>query len=392
MPQPILSGNHRICKFGGLALPNGQGIMLPLDLNDLVSWYMQDEFLADLTQQLTLAQMAWMAQGVYLGADFGPVQLRLPMEYREAVRPLGAAVAVLAAAGEQQLTFDNATYIPVRFQAISGRRSSTRMPSILRWTFDLVLTCKDPWFRDFATSNVASTALVNAPTAAPSGAVAAGGALATGTYTLSYTYVTASGETAASPASANIVLTTGNQQITVSAVTPLPGFATAVKWYFATGPTTGFTVQNSGAGFTLNTAGNGTAAPAATPPTQFSVVYAGSVFTRPVWTLTIPSSNAAPIASFRLQNLMNGDDLTVAFPGNLPANTAATVTIDSGVLSVVDGNGVSYDVSGVSFPLLYASGVPGQAQAQQMRATLTPASGTPTGCTISASYLNRWLL
>lgn len=99
------------------------------------------------------------------------------------------------------------------------------------------------------------------PAFSPSGTPQSSGSLATGTYTLTYTYVTSGGETEPAPASSSITLDSTHRQISVGAVTPLPGYATAVKWYFASGPTTGFTVQNNGAAFTLNHAGNGTAAP-----------------------------------------------------------------------------------------------------------------------------------
>lgn len=107
----------------------------------------------------------------------------------------------------------------------------------------------------------------NPPTVAPVAAFTAGGALTAGTYTLTYTWVTKDGfETGPSPASGNVVLSGGNLQIAVNAVTPLPGWVASVKWYFASGPSTGFTVQNNGSAFTLNTAGNGTGPPAATGP------------------------------------------------------------------------------------------------------------------------------
>lgn len=107
----------------------------------------------------------------------------------------------------------------------------------------------------------------NPPTVAPTGTPAAGGALTAGTYTLEYTWLTKDGfETGPSPVSGNVVLSGGNLQISVGAVTP-PGWVQAVRWYFASGPSTGFTVQNStGAAFTLNTAGNAVGPPAATGP------------------------------------------------------------------------------------------------------------------------------
>jgi hypothetical protein len=113
-------------------------------------------------------------------------------------------------------------------------------------------------------SNAASTAIV-APPLAPSGSPLAGGSLAPGTYALRYTFVASAwGETAASPASANIVLAGGSLQIAVAQV-QLPGWASAAKWYFDSGPTTGFCFQSNGVAFTLNSPGTGVVPPTATP-------------------------------------------------------------------------------------------------------------------------------
>jgi hypothetical protein len=120
--------------------------------------------------------------------------------------------------------------------------------------------------------------------------------------------------------------------------------------------------------------------------TTFNITYAGSIYCEPVWTLTIPNSTVA-IASFSLSNTTAGETLSITFPGNLPASTAATVTIDSGAMTVTDANGVAYDATG-SFPLLY--GPAGQVNA--MSATLTPASGSATGCKIAASFNPRWMI
>lgn len=122
--------------------------------------------------------------------------------------------------------------------------------------------------------------------------------------------------------------------------------------------------------------------------TTFNVTYAGSIWTAPVWTLTIPNTNAAPIQSFALSNTMSGEAITIAFPGNLAAGTAWTITIDSNAMTVTDGSGHGYDIAGSAFPLLY--GPAGQVNA--MSATLTPASGTATGCTIGATWNPRWLI
>lgn len=287
MPQPTFAGWPRICLFGGRSLPNGQGTMVNVNLNDFTSWFLQAGYEMEVIQQLQVGQQAYLAQGVRLSTDFGPTPLHLPVEYRESVVPIGAQLATLLMAGEQNLTFDNLTAIRASFISAANRSISFIAPSRpLRWTMDLQFLAVSPWFTDIATSTLAPVTL-------------------------------ASGSA-----------------------------------------------------------------------TTFSIGYAGSIFTRPTWTLTIPVSNAAPIASFSIGNVMSGETLTVVFPGNLPASTAATVTINASAMTVTDANGVSYDVGGNAFPNLYGPA----GQMQQISATLTPASGTATGCTIAASYQNRWLL
>lgn len=385
MPQPVFAlapGKGRIVRFGGRSLPNGQGTMLNLDLNDWSSWFLQS-ISKESRQDLVLAPVTWRGKSVYLGGDFPGASLVLSMEYREVSAPLGVALAKISQAGEQWLTFDSATAVLARYQGISNRREVMVAPAVPRWAFDLTFALREQWARDLAAANLSAVNLIYAPTTAPSGAVAAGGALATGTYTLQYSYVTANGETAPSPASSNIVLTTGNQQITVTGVT-LPSFATAVKWYFASGPTTGFTIQNSGSGFTLNTAGNGVSPPNSTPATPFSIAYSGSVFAEPTFTLTIPSSNAGVITSASLQNTMSQEALTVTFPGGLAPSTTYAIAIDSVAMTAKSNVGVEYDVIG-SFPMLY--GPAGQSNPFLCSVTGT---GLISGLTLTGSWFPRW--
>lgn len=384
MPQPQFSGTPPTCTFGGLALPNGQGTLSSINLNDVTSWFLQD-FQYDLVKQVTAGQFLWRAKGTTLGRDFQGFVITLPMRYREASNgAFGAALAQLSQAGEQQLSFDGQTYILAEFAGLSGRKLLTKFQPYW-WDFNLQFWCKTPWFLDITSTTTSTVNVVYAPLVAPSGSTASGGSLATGTYTLKYTYVTASGETAASPASSNIVLTSGSQQISVSAVTPLPSFATAVKWYFATGPTTGFTVQNSGTAFTLNTAGNGTASPASTPATQFSITYSGSVFAEPVFTLNVPNTNTGVITGATLANTMSTESLTISFPGGLATSTAATITVDCGAMSVTDALSNNYDVSG-SFPQLY----PPVGQANTMTVLPATSAGVASGLTLGSAYANRW--
>lgn len=287
MPQPIITGAHRTVRFGGLAQPNGQGVLAQIDLNDLGGWCTQDDFLYDLTQQLAFGQQAWRSKAAWLAQNFdGGVPLRLPMEFREtAAVPLGAPLARIALAGEQQLTFDNSTCLLVKFAGTSGRHTTFRWGP-LRWAFDLLFIAREPWFRDIATTT------------------------------------------------------------TPNALALLSGSATT-----------------------------------------FSVTYGGSVWAFPVFTLAIPAGNAAPIQSFVLSNTMAGETLTITFPGNLAASTAHTLTIDCEAMTVIrTQDGLAFDATG-TFPSYYQP--PGQLNT--MSATLTPASGTATGCTLSGVFNNRWV-
>lgn len=285
MPQPTISGTPLTCKYGSLPLPNGQGAMGQVNLNDRVKWFWRDFQADDDYLTLSLGQLTWRGQAMVLGRDRGSRVLTLSMRFAEtASGDFGVAKALLTEAGEQQLTFDNVTAILANVRAIKGGHVVRRIPFQLGCAIEFV--CPEPYFRDISSTTVAPVTL------------------------------------------------------------------------------------NSG---TL---------------TNFNVTYLGSIFAYPVWTLTIPVGNTAPIAAFELQNVMSGDDLTIVFPGGLPASTATTITIDSSLMTVVDGSGRSYDVAGTGFPLLY----PPAGQVQQIRGTLTPASGTATSCTIGAAYQARWLI
>lgn len=293
MPQPTfaLSSGLAIVKFGNQPLPNGQGTLSYINLNDRLSWFCQAVAGMSIGQhQLTLGQMVWRGRAAFLAEDWGPWTFTLPFLYDESTTwggpgtPVATALAQIATAGEQLLTFDNSTGLLVKFSAVKNRKMDVwAFPPL--WAFDLEFTAKAGFWQDLSPTSIGAQAL-------------------------------ASGSA-----------------------------------------------------------------------TTFNVTYAGSIFAEPVWTLTIPVGNAAPIASFSLSNTMAGETLSIVFPGNLAASTAWTLTIDSGAQSVTDASGKSYDVSG-SFPNLY----PPAGQVNAMSATLTPASGTATSCTVSGSYSNRWLL
>lgn len=288
MPQPAITGVPPVAKFGSLPLPNGQGTMTQVNLNDLVNWFWQDYKGDDDYLQRSVGQLAWRGRGVVIARDKGSRVLTLPMRYLETgTGGFGAAKAVLTEAGPQQLTFDNSTCIVAEVQAIKNEVFLKRYTPY-QWSCELEFLCPDPSFKD-----VASTTSPNAQ------ALSSGSA------------------------------------------------------------------------------------------TTFNVTYAGSVWCEPVWTLTIPAGSTAPIASFTLSNTMSLETLTVPFPGNLAGSTAHTIVIDSAAMSITRSqNGATYDNTGNAFPCLY--GPAGQVNA--MSATLTPASGTATSCTLTGTFYPRWLI
>lgn len=436
-------GSPTICTFGGLALPNGQGTMPTVSLNDTLTWFLLDVSIDHQNRAIGIQPQVARAKSVYVSDDFLNKTITLTLRYFETYFSLGQGLAQLSQAGEQRLSFDNVTYILAKYRG-------SRTPKLIRkfapfiWEVQLEFICREPWFKDINATNTTPTSLVAAPTSGPTATALVGGALAAGTYTLAYTYVTASGETAASPSlsvapafpqSDNrtarvswrggsrstgtalqgnmhgqssrtrsmqglttsrlmpqgnaVVLSGANLQISVGAVT-FPIWATGVKWYFMSGPTTGFTVQNAnGNAFTLNTAGNGVAPPAGSGGTaSFNVSYLGNVWTEPVYTLVVPASNPNTVTSLVLTNTMAGEALTVNFPGGLLGGRAWTITIDAANWSVTDQNGTSYDIVG-SFPYLY----PGTSQSGQVNPFTVQAVGSPanpSGLTLTTTLYPRW--
>lgn len=436
-------GSPTICTFGGLALPNGQGTLSNINLNDTINWFLQDLRPEEMNRQIGMQQLVTRGRSVYVSDDFNGKTISLPMRFREsATLPLGAALARLSQAGEQQLSFDGLTYTLAKYKGVQSRQLLVKYAPYL-WEFTLDFLCREPWFKDINATNTISTNLVAAPSTAPIGTPLAGGTMAAGTYTLAYTYSTASGETAASPSTtlapsfqtsdfrvqtatkragshstgsalqtgmsgggirsslsrgyatsrvipqgSATVLSGANLQIAVGAVT-FPTWATAVKWYIMSGPTTGFTVSNAnGNAFTLNTAGNGVAPPTTSGGTAtFYVTYGGSVWCEPVFSLLIPASNPNTILQVIITNAMSAESIAVNFSGGLLGGRGYTITIDSGAFQITDQAGNQYDYQG-SFPMLY--GPSGQVNPFIVQAVGTPAN--PTGLTLSATYNNRWEL
>lgn len=290
MPQPafLTSGGKYIATFGGQALPNGQGTLSAINLNDRVNtfaFYGGGMESNDDNVQRGFAQVPYLGKGLWTYDDFGQRVIAIPSYYVEdGTHFLGQFLAALSQAGEQQLTFDNLTYIPVKYAGTSGRKEEVGRKGV--WFYSLVFAARVPWFADIA-----------ATSATPWNPI-----------------TTDSGQTA-------------------------------------------------------------------------NVTYAGSVNCEPVWTLTVPNTNAVAINSFQLQNTMSGESLTVNFLSRaaLAALTAYTITINCAAMTATDQNGNAYDVSG-SFPMLY--GPAGQVNA--LKAIVTPASGSSSGLTVAYSIHPRW--
>ncbi len=291
MPQPVISGVPPIFRFGNAALPNGQGTMTNLNLNDGAKWQWQRFKGDDDYVQITVGQLAWRAASVVLGRDRKGRTLSEPMRFLEATSApadsIGAQLGLMEPAGLQQITFDGSTYIAAEFAGFKSRDMVGLKAAPYYWLGNLEFFCPIPYFNDLSATTYMSAVALN------------------------------------------------------------------------------------GAGLATNT----------------NVTYLGSISAKPVWTLTIPAGNAAPIQSFALSNTMSGETLTIPFPGLLAASTAWTITIDSGAFSVTDASGKGYDLAG-SFPNLYGPA----GQVQQISATLTPASGTATGCSLACVATNRWLI
>ncbi len=114
MPQPTISGVPPTLKFGNAALPNGQGTMTQINLNDGTQWQWQAYAGDDDYVQIAVGQLAWRAASTILGRDRKARILPLPMRYQEASTApsaaLGVQTALMEQAGLQQLTFDNSPH------------------------------------------------------------------------------------------------------------------------------------------------------------------------------------------------------------------------------------------------------------------------------------------
>jgi hypothetical protein len=157
--QPTFSGTPPILKFGNNALPNGQGTLSFINLNDLASWFWQDYLDPGIQRVLGTGQLAYLGRGAYLSDDFGGKVLKFPMQYDETPgTKIGAALAAIAQAGEQWLTTDNSSQILVKLKGTASWKMMRRYPPY-RWSGDLEFYCRNPWFQDQTAATLGSTAL-----------------------------------------------------------------------------------------------------------------------------------------------------------------------------------------------------------------------------------------
>jgi hypothetical protein len=154
MPQPafLTSAGKFIANFGGLALPNGQGALSNINLNDRVNTFaffgggIQSE---DDNVERGFARVPYLAKGLWTYDDFGQRVIGIPSYYIEdGTHFLGQFLAALSQAGEQQLTFDNLTYIPCKYAGTSGRTFELGSKPV--WFYTLNFLARAPWFSDIS--------------------------------------------------------------------------------------------------------------------------------------------------------------------------------------------------------------------------------------------------
>src|SRR5215472_8821698 len=105
MPQPALTGIPPILQFGGQPLPNGQGTLNYINLNDAVIWrWMGWGTGADSDYyQHVLGRYVWRGKGVFLAQDASSRKINFNFWFNEASGPLGASLSRLSQAGQQFL-------------------------------------------------------------------------------------------------------------------------------------------------------------------------------------------------------------------------------------------------------------------------------------------------
>ena len=144
-----------IIKFGGMAVPVVGGTMSYIDLNDAVYYYAQDIDISGTHIKNTAMQKTWLASGVWLSQDFVGRTVRIPMKYDEtgnggSAQSIAQAMGQLSQAGEQYLTFDNATGLMCRFDGWSKRNVLFEDNNGYGWDTELIFQSRNAFFEDLA--------------------------------------------------------------------------------------------------------------------------------------------------------------------------------------------------------------------------------------------------
>jgi hypothetical protein len=173
MPAPTFAKTaygwdaRQYIQFGGLPIPigvNWGGNLSYIDLNDGVSWFIEEKPKFGDAHSVTHVQQPFRNRAVYMGEDYGGRTVTLPYIYEEAVQPLGSAVAKMLGAGEQLLTFDGSTALVVRLLEYRPVEPVRNLIAPISWSGELQFFARDPFYRDIALSGTGPIATSTAGT------------------------------------------------------------------------------------------------------------------------------------------------------------------------------------------------------------------------------------
>jgi len=156
---------RQIIQFGGLTIPGIGGTLSYIDLNDGATWYVEDYEPSGDHISLAREQLTWQAQGAWTGTDFlGGRTITLTLCYDETTTPLSRALAQLAMAGEQYLTFDTHFGIRCKYSGYTEHSIENATTPYVR-KIKMTFMTRDPWAEDLSGNTVTSTISFNSDTA-----------------------------------------------------------------------------------------------------------------------------------------------------------------------------------------------------------------------------------